>query len=175
MEIPRLQDLARQSLKNQLKYEVKTSEIKELYDLMASMKLINRTTREEEKQLREKYIARKVINKMKSVFTFTGIPIRIGYPFITIYKVSNIKFRLTSNDLYYIDYLKPDLLESVVKRGTKITMKLDSKKIRDCALSRHITIDMTTKEIMYYIIHNMSKYNVIERAKDNQMKFEEIK
>ena len=176
MEISRLQDLARQCVKKLLKDEVKTDEVKELYELMATMKLTNRTTYEEEKQLREKCIARKVINKMKVFRIFTGIPIRTGYPYITEYKIGNTKFRLTSNSLYF-DYLKPDLLHSVVKRDNKITMKLDCYKIRDYSLSRHIIIDIPTKVITYYIIRSYSKpeYNIIETSKDRQIKFEEIK
>ena len=179
--VPRLQDLARQSLKKQIKDELKSqvsprrkSELKELSDLMATMKLTNRTSQTEEKALREKSLARKVINKMKSSRTFSGVPIRMGFPFITEYKVGNTKFRLTSNNLYYKDYLKPELLESVVKRGNKITMKLDCYKIRDCSLSRHIIIDIPTKKIIYHIIRSDSIYNVIEEATDDKIKFELI-
>lgn len=179
--VPRLQDLARQSVKRQIKDELKSqvsprrkSELKEISDLMATMKLTNRTTRTEEKQLREKSLARKVINKMSTSRTFTGRSIRMGYPFITEYKVGTTKFRLTSNDPYYTNYTKPDLLKSVVKRGNKITMELDCYKIRDCSLSRHIIIDIPTKKIIYYIIRENPDYNVIEEATDNKIKFELI-
>lgn len=180
-KVPRLQDLARQSLKRQLSAELKSgvspkrrSEIRELTDMMATMKLTNRTTRAEETKLRERSLARKVINKMRTSRNFIGTQIRIGFPNITEYKIGGIKFRLTTNSMYYTDYTKPELLESIVKRGNKITMKLDCEKIRDCALSQHIIIDIPTKQIKYYIIRSNEKYNVEEVATDSEIKFEVI-
>lgn len=180
-KVPRLQDLARQSLKRQLNAELKSgvsprrkSEIRELTDMMADMKFASRTTRTEEAKLREKSLARKVVSKMRTSRNFTGTIIRQHFPTITEYKIGTTKFRLTSNNLYYTDYLKPNLLESIVKRGNKITMKLDCQKIRDCALSRHIIIDIPTREVKYYIISSNERYNVEELATDSQIKFEVI-
>ena len=179
---PRLQDLARQSLKRQLSAELKSgvspkrkSEIRKLTNMMADMKVANRTTRTEEAKLRERSLARKVVNRMRISRNFTGTIIREHFPTITEYKIGTTKFRLTSNNMHYTHYLKPTLLESMVKRDNKITMKLDCQKIRDCSLSRHIIIDILTGQVKYYIIRSNERYNVEEVARDNDMKFELIR
>lgn len=180
-KISRLQDLARQSLKRQLNAELKSgvspkrkTEIRELSDMMADMKLANRTTRTEEAKLREKSLARKVVSKMRTSRNFTGTIIRDHFPSITEYKIGTTKFRLTSNYMDYKYYLKPNLLESMVKRGNKITLKLDCQKIRDCSLSRHIIIDIPTRQVKYYIIRIDQRDNVEQLATDSDIKFELI-
>lgn len=181
--VPRLQILAYETLKKKLNEERKTNvspkrktEIRELTDMIDTMKLVNRTTRAEEAKLREKSLARKVINKMRPARTFTGTRVRIGYPNITEYTLGRTKFRLTSNNLYYTDYTKPDLIKSMEKKGNKITIELDLVKLRDSAISRNIVIDIPTRQVTFSIIRFIRNpiNNIVEVATDDKMKFEII-
>jgi hypothetical protein len=126
------------------------------------------------KEIPSAYVKEFEVAQEQLIEAFSGKQIKIGYPFITEYKLGNTHFRLTSNDLYYNDYMNPTMIKSMVKTDNKIKIELDLEKVRDCSISRHIIIDILTKEIIYNIISHHTEHNVTEIATLRKMKFEQI-
>lgn len=126
------------------------------------------------KEIPSAYVKEFEVAQEQLIEAFSGEQIKIGYPFITEYKLGNTHFRLTSNGLYYTNYMDPTLIKSMVKTENKIKIELDLKKVKDCSISRHIIIDILTREVIYNIIRDKDEDNVTKIATPNEMIFEPI-
>lgn len=92
-----------------------------------------------------------------------------GFPCISEFSIENIKFRLYSNNLYYLFFLNPDCIKSITKNNNIVTILLDSNHdLVRCCCHNYLTIDLFTKEIVYNKI-SYSKYDIIELATSDKI------
>jgi hypothetical protein len=66
------------------------------------------------------------------------------------YKIAGRKFKLSTNNFNYFDYLRPNMIESITHEGNNIIkIELDRNKISHWA-RRYILIDLDNKTITWY-------------------------
>ena len=159
--LPTLKSLAKEEVKKQISQELlyanPTPERKqELKDITELLRLMD--TREEVEARKtglQNMSARIIQNKWRSFnnaeMNVIVEPSVIGnIRGLAEYKIAGRKFRLSTDNFNFFDYLRPNIIESITYEGNNvIKIELDRHKIRHWA-RQYILIDLNNRTITWY-------------------------